>query len=202
MIVDGIVAHDVVLAGRTATQLLGRGDIIAPAVAPGRPLPLRTLYGIADATRVALLDDGFAAVARRWPAIAEALLGHAELQMGRVVVQQVISQLPRADQRIVALLWHLADHWGRRRGEGVLVPLTIDHEALGHLVGGRRPTISAALGRLAEQDLVARQPNGTWWLATASRELLDEDRAPTRTPRVRLLGARSIGQVDRLTVRR
>jgi hypothetical protein len=202
MIADGIVGHDLVLGDRTATHLLGPGDLLVPAVRPSRHLPLIKMYGIAEATRVAVLDGGFAAVVRKWPAIAGAMLGQAERQMERVAVQQLISQLPRADQRIVALLWHLAERWGRAEGDGVLVPLTVCHEAISHLVDGRRPTISAALGRLADQDLVTRLANGTWWLATASRALLDNNPMPAPTPRVHLLGSRTTTRVDRVPAAR
>lgn len=195
LIADGIVAHDLVLGGRTATHLLGRGDILVPAVRPSQLLPLTRMFGVADATRLAVLDASFDAVVRKWPAIAGALLGQVERQMERVAVQQLISQLPRADQRIVALLWHLADRWGRADGEGLRVPLTICHEAISHLVDGRRPTISAALGRLADQDLVTRLPNGTWWLATESRALLEDNRMPVPAPHVRLLGGRTTTRV-------
>ena len=189
MIADGIVAHDLVIAGRTATHLLGRGDILAPAVRPCRHLPVTRIFGLAEPTRVALLDESFAAVARRWPSIAEALVVHAERQMERVAVQQLISQLPRAEQRIVALLWHLSDRWGREESDGVVVPLMIGHEAMSHLVDGRRPTISAALANLADRNLVVRLANGTWWLSSASRAMLDHAATPAPTPSVRLLAA-------------
>jgi hypothetical protein len=189
MIADGIVAHDLAIAGRTATHLLGRGDILAPAVRPCRHLPVTRIFGVAEATRVALLDESYAAVARKWPSIAEAFVVHAERQMERVAVQQLISQLPRAEQRIVALLWHLSDRWGREESDGVVVPLMIGHEAISHLVDGRRSTISAALANLADQHLVVRLSNGTWWLSPASRDVLDHAPTPVPTPGIRLLAA-------------
>jgi len=196
MIADGIVAHDLTLAGRTATHLLGRGDVLVPAARPTRHLPLSRMFGIAAATHLALLDGGFGAVVRRWPAIAEALFALAERQMERVAVQQLISQLPRADQRIVALFWHLADRWGRDEDDGVVVPLMIDHETISHLVDGRRSTISTALGRLADQGLVNRLANGTWLLARSSQALLAEAAAPAPTSPVRLLGGRPSRPVE------
>jgi hypothetical protein len=36
LIVDGLVVREVVLGGRAATQLLGPGDLLAPAQPPGR----------------------------------------------------------------------------------------------------------------------------------------------------------------------
>ena len=115
-----------------------------------------------------MLDEAFHGVTRRWPSIATALLVHAERQLERVAVQQLISQLLRAEQRIVALFWHLADRWGRAEAHGVVLPLTVGHEAIGHLVGGRRPTVSRALGRLNDRRLIVRLANGTWLLDPSS----------------------------------
>ena len=190
MVADGLVAHDLALDGRVATHLLGRGDILAPGVWPCRRLPAERIFNVAEPTRLALLDETFLAVAQRWPSIAGALLVQAERQSERVAMHQLISQIPRADQRIVALLWHLADRWGRVEDVGVVVPLAMGHEAISRLVGGRRPTVSTALGRLAERKLVTRLANGTWLLAPESRALLDGSRLPAPTPEVRLLGVK------------
>jgi CRP-like cAMP-binding protein len=151
---------------------------------------LTRIFSMTDGTRLAVLDDRFEAAARRWPTIFRALCLQVEDQMERIAVQQLISQLPRAEQRIVALLWHLADRWGRTEPQGMVVPLTVGHEAISRLVGGRRSTVSAALGRLADQDLVTRLSNGTWLLAPASRELLDHSALPGPTPGIQLLGTR------------
>jgi CRP-like cAMP-binding protein len=113
-----------------------------------------------------------------------------EQQLERVAVQQLISQLPRAEQRIVALFWHLADRWGYEGPDGVVLPLTLSHEAISRLVGGRRSTVSAALGTLVSDGLVVRLANDTWLLAPASRVLLEPAGAPPeRRPGIRLLGA-------------
>ena len=188
MIVDGLIAHDLVLADRSATYLLGRGDLIAPAAATSSTLRVARLFTLADDTRLALLDETVPAVARRWPSIVGQLLLQAQRHAERVAVQQLISQLPRAEQRIVAIMWHLADRWGSPEPDGVLLPLTLGHEAISHLVGGRRPTVSAALGDLAARQLVVRLSNDTWWLAPQSRALLNRAPTPQPTPGVRLLG--------------
>jgi CRP/FNR family transcriptional regulator, cyclic AMP receptor protein len=191
IVTDGVIAHDLMLGGRPATYLIGPGDVLAPTVQATRYLAPTRLFTVTDLARLAILDESFYAVARTWPSIAGALLVQVEAQMERIAVQQLISQLPRADQRIVALLWHLADRWGRAEQDGVVVPLTVGHEALSRLVGGRRPTVSAALGRLADRGLVVRLANDTWLLSPASRALLDHAAAaPGPTPSVRLLGRR------------
>jgi hypothetical protein len=52
-------------------------------------------------------------------------------QSEHLAVHQVISQLPRADERILGLLWHLGDRWGREEPAGMVVPLAMGHEAIG-----------------------------------------------------------------------
>jgi hypothetical protein len=189
VIAEGMIAHDLVAGRRVAKHLLGPGDVLAPAVRAGRYLPLLRLFCVTDRARLAILDESFDAVVRRWPAIARALVVQVEEQMERVAVQQLISQLPRAEQRIVALLWHLADRWGHAEEDGVVLPLTLAHEAISRLVGGRRSTVSAALGTLASQGLVVRRANDTWLLSPASRELIEPPAALPRPPSIRLLGA-------------
>jgi CRP/FNR family transcriptional regulator, cyclic AMP receptor protein len=179
IVAAGLISHEFELGGRVATYLLGRGDIVAPGVWSSRRLPVRRMFSTADPVRLALLDAVLPALSRSWPSIAGALLVQAERQLEQVSINQLISQLPSADQRIVALLWHLADRWGRPDSRGVIVPLAIGHQAISHMVGGRRPTVSLALARLAERKLVTRRGNGTWLLAPESRSLLDA--APLRT---------------------
>lgn len=188
VVVSGLVAHDLALDGREATHLLGPGDLVAPGVWPCRQLPAVRLYTAADRTRLALLDQTFGAIAQRWPTIAGALLVQAERQAERVALQNVIGHLPRAEERIVGLLWHLADRWGKEHEGGMIVPLTLSHEAIGHLTGGRRSTISVALAGLAERELVVRLANGVWWIAADSLALLSPSPRATPTRGIHLLG--------------
>jgi CRP/FNR family transcriptional regulator, cyclic AMP receptor protein len=188
MIVDGLIAHELALEGRAATYLLGPGDLLAPTIRPSGLLPVSRSFGVADDASLAVLDEAIPAVAQRWPSIAGRLLVQAQRQLERLAVQQVISHLPRADHRIVAMLWHLAERWGSAVSDGVVVPLTLPHEVISRFVGGRRPTVSAALSALAGRGLVVRLPNGTWLLAPESRALLVAAPAPAPVARVHLRG--------------
>ena len=82
----------------------------------------------------------------------------------RLATTQAISQLNRVDRRLMALFRHLAERWGRMTSEGVAVPLTLSHRMLGQLIGARRPTVSTAIGDLAERDELVRRSDGTWLL--------------------------------------
>jgi hypothetical protein len=81
----------------------------------------------------------------------------------------MICQLPRVDDRLLAMMWLLAESWGRVTASGTLLPLQLTHSALGGLVGARRPTVTLALRGLTESGAVLRQPDG--WLLLKSPDV-------------------------------
>jgi hypothetical protein len=64
------------------------------------------------------------------------------------------------------MMWLLAESWGRVTPAGVTLPVVLTHEALGALIGARRPTVSLALAELMERGAVVRQRTG--WLLLES----------------------------------
>ena len=62
------------------------------------------------------------------------------------------------------MLRHIAERTGRVTAEGTIIPVRLTHEALGKLVGARRPTVSLAMKELAADGRLRRQPDGTWLL--------------------------------------
>jgi CRP-like cAMP-binding protein len=81
-----------------------------------------------------------------------------------LAVQLAISQARRADVRVMALFWHLADRWGRVTPEGVVVDLDLTHSLLSRLTCLRRPTVSVTLKRLRESQQLIGRSGGTWLL--------------------------------------
>ena len=77
---------------------------------------------------------------------------------------QAIAHLKRIDDRLLALLWCLAERWGRVSPDGVVVALRLPHRTLGSLVGARRPSVPTALGQLMARGEVERRPDGGWLL--------------------------------------
>ena len=82
----------------------------------------------------------------------------------RLATTHAISHLNSVERRVCALLWHLAERWGRVTRDGIVVPLTLSHRLLGELVGARRPTVSTALAALERQGKVRRREDATWLL--------------------------------------
>lgn len=173
VVVDGLLMREVQLAGRAAASVYGPRDVFGPRELDD-PLPASgTTFTALTPARLAVLDDRFLLSARRWPRLVSRLVQALSEQLGRACVRQAVSQLPRAEQRVVALFWLLAESWGRMRPDGVVIDLPLTHEALGKLVGARRPTMSLALGLLAEENYLRRYNGGGWLLSRDSLELLD-----------------------------
>ena len=162
LLIDGIVALDVEVGDRTASELVGAGDLLAPWTKEGDVVLLasETRSRALVTTRIAVLDAEFAERIRPWPQILHALLRRSVRRAMRLDVQRAATCHPRADVRIALLLWHLAERWGIVELDGILVPLPLTHRLIGQLVGAERPSVSHALGRLSSAGLVTRKPSG------------------------------------------
>ena len=114
--------------------------------------------------RVAMIDERAALALAAYPEISAVVLERVERRAYRLARAQAIVALNRVDRRVLTMLWHLAERWGRMTAEGVLLPLNISHRLLGQLVGARRPTVSTAAGELERQGLVHRRTDGAWLL--------------------------------------
>jgi CRP/FNR family cyclic AMP-dependent transcriptional regulator len=169
LVVDGILAREVLVSDTVSTELLGPGDVVRPWRLREDSVLLRhqIRWNVLSRSRIALLDRRFAVELSRLPEVSVALVDRVTERALRLSVTQAISQLNRVDRRLLALFWHLAERWGRMTGEGVALPMTLSHRMLGQLVGARRPTVSTALGELTKHGELRRRDDGTWLLTGA-----------------------------------
>src|SRR5919197_1066233 len=65
---------------------------------------------------------------------------------------------------LLALMWCLAERWGRVVPGGVVVSLRLPHRTLAGMVGARRPSVTTALGQLMARGDIERRPDGGWLL--------------------------------------
>ena len=186
LLLDGVVAREVIVADHVSAELLGPGDLLRPwqtaeqqpPAARRRPV-VRPLALVVRGPRPPLRGE-----LARWPEVTAALFDRLSERSLRLATTQAISQLTRVDRRLKALLWHLAERWGRVSGDGVVVPLALTHRILGQLVGARRPTVSTALGELAERGELTRRVDGSWVLrgSPPDASALGRRRAAGRPP--------------------
>src|SRR5947209_8650618 len=164
LMLEGLVVRHVGVAGRYGAELLGEGDLLCPwQWELGMPSLPRTSYGrVLQPCRVAILDLEFLRCVGRYPQVVSNLFTRALQRARHVGVNMAIVQQPRIDIRLHMLFWELADRWGVVRQDGVHVPVALTHSTLADLVAARRPTVTKALGELAERGAVAW--TGQEWL--------------------------------------
>jgi CRP/FNR family transcriptional regulator, cyclic AMP receptor protein len=164
LLLDGLVVRRVGRTGRYGAELLGPGDLMRPWQSDGEDvtLPFHTDFRVIEQTLVAMLDLRFAARAATYPEVGSALIGRAMQRSRTLAVNMAIAHYPRIDRRLLMLMWHLADRWGRVTPDGVRIPLRLTHQLLADLVASRRPSVTTALTQLGREGHISRV--GDAWL--------------------------------------
>ena len=166
LILDGLLARTVELGNRSCAELLGPGDFLRPwvLVAAYSSIPLESHWTVVDPVRVAVLDRSFAGRMSPYPEVVGAILDRVMVRSRWLVFHLAVCRLKRIETRLLVVLWHFADRWGRVRRDGVSVPIRVTHQLLSSVIGAQRPTVTTALGELRRRGLVERLPDGTWLL--------------------------------------
>ncbi len=166
LVVDGLLVRTLQLVGRDCSEIVGPGDLLRPwdGDDPADSVSARCRWRVLAPTTLASLDAEFAARTARWPTIAAALLARSARHCRSLVHQATIAHVRSADARVLLVLWHLADRWGRVTPRGVVVPVPLTHQLLAELTCLQRPTVSSSVGQLARQGQVSRVPGSGWIL--------------------------------------
>lgn len=174
LVLGGMLLQSIRIGQHAGLRLLGPGDILSFAETPPSILVLDEECRATVPTRLALLGRDMLVAGRRWPWLIAGLHTRMAEQVERLTAQLVVCQLPRVDDRLLAMLWLLAESWGQVTPSGTVVPIELTHSALGGLIGARRPTVTLALSELTERGAIMRQSDG--WL------LLEAPGAPDEAP--------------------
>src|SRR4051812_11916311 len=162
---DGLLVREVAVGPTASAELLGPGDVILLPPADEHLLdPSATCWTVLHGGSVAWLNAPLEAVGREAPRLAANLLCRAQRRIDHLAFCQSVTQLKRIDDRVLAMLWHLAERWGRGPSSGVVVELSLTHRALGRLIGAQRPWVTPAIGVLARRGELERTSAGGWRL--------------------------------------
>ncbi len=166
LLARGVVARDVTLAGRSCTELLGPGDLLRPWVWDEEPATLVSgiTWEVVVPGEIVVLGVPTATRMQAWPGLQAELLDRTVRRSMSLAVHLAIGRLAGIDQRLLALLWHLADRWGSVRADHVLLELPLTHELLGRVAGAGRSSVTAALRRLVSRGELRRAPGRSWML--------------------------------------
>ena len=175
VILDGLLVREATVGEHPCAELLGPGDFFHAGPEPDTDelLPRRVEWTVLAPSRVAPLDADFVASAALWPEVLTTLLDRAGRRADRLAVLQAITHLTRVDDRLHALLWYLAERWGRVGPDGVTLALRLPHRTLAGMVGARRPSVTTALGQLMARGDVERRADGAWMLRGGPPEAPD-----------------------------
>lgn len=208
IVVDGFLSAVTELGGQLTEQILGPGDIVQ-TVRPDAfaTLPVTRRHRALTEARLAVMDRRFIAAVRRWPGLLLGLHDQLRVQQRELSLQVSIGHLRRGEDRLLAILWQLAERWGRVSMDGVVVPLRLRHNELGRMAGASRPTTSLAMAALEERGSIRRGDDGRLVLEPESwQQLAGAGHAPPcdrprrrATPAPVHLTAEASGQVPRVT---
>ena len=165
LVLEGFLVRQVNVIGRPPAELIGPGDLLHPWEPDHtEPFVAGARWDVLEPARVAVLDRRFAAVVGRWPDVVAALVGRAIARSRSLLFNLAIGQLVGIDIRLLVLLWHIAERWGKRdplnAGGGVVVPVRLTHQLLAGLISAQRPTVTSALADLTARGLISRTSDG------------------------------------------
>lgn len=163
LVLDGLVTRQVVVGEATCAELLGACDVLRPwtELETGfASIPSESRWQVIQPTRLAALDSRFAREAARFPDLMAAIVDRCVQRARWLAFHLAVCHIVGVEVRLMIVLWHFADRWGRVTPVGVKLPLPLSHGLLAGIVGARRPTVSTALGGLREQGLVERADGG------------------------------------------
>jgi len=162
LVADGLLALQTSIDERTTLELVGRGDLLQPWVKLGAEAmtPPEAQWHILEPSEVILLDRGFAAAAAEWPEVIAALMHRLVVRSRRLCYQLAVNASPRVEDRVLYMLWALADRWGRVTQSGVVLTLNLTHQRIAELVCAQRPSISTALNRLRDEGRLSYSRSG------------------------------------------
>lgn len=164
LILDGVLVRTVRVGQQRRSELLGDGDLICPfdleqAVAT---VDFTVEWEVLQSARLGMLDDAFLTAASRWPQISIALILRGVRRSQRLALQLAIADLRRIDDRMITLLLHLGDRWGRMTPDGIHIPLRLTHDLIAQLLGAQRPTVTTSLNDLERSGRLLRRSDRTW----------------------------------------
>jgi hypothetical protein len=161
LVLSGLLVRRVGAEGRYGAELLGPGDLLRPWEHDGEDvtLPFDTGFRVIERLHLAVLDPKATARMAPYPEVMAALVGRAMQRARHLAIYMAIVHYPRIDRRLLLLLWHLADRWGRVTPDGIRIPLRLTHTLLADLVASRRPSVTTALAQLEHEGHLVRDDN-------------------------------------------
>jgi CRP/FNR family cyclic AMP-dependent transcriptional regulator len=166
LVVSGLLIRRVRVVRQAGVELLGPGDVVRPWQIRDdhASVPAAAEWRVCETARLAVIDEEVQTSLMRFPSVMRQLFARMVQRSNTLALYLALAQLPRVEDRLVVLFWHLADRFGRVEPCGVVVPVRLSHTTLAELVYARRPSVSTALRNLAHRGVVERDRGRGWVL--------------------------------------
>jgi CRP/FNR family cyclic AMP-dependent transcriptional regulator len=163
LIAEGLLVRRVEVAQGSSVELLGSGDLLRPWQEDASSF-CSASWEVLERSTLLALGPGFTRGLAQWPTVA-ANLAMCGLRRSRALAADAaIASIVGIDERLLIMLWHLAERWGGPSAEGIRLSIRIPHRLLAEMVGARRPSITSALAQLQETGRLDSGPDGGWIL--------------------------------------
>ena len=175
LVIKGVLTRQTSLGDRGMIELILSGDVLSPWPRSATATQTETHLTASGEVQLAVLDQTFVKAAAVWPSLIIVIQRRLADQHHRLATHGAICQLPRVEQRVLAIMWLLAARTGTALGTEL--SLTLTHDALARLTGSRRPTVSLALKRLRDRGYLEGRDNGVWLLPRVPARLMFDRRS-------------------------
>lgn len=163
LIAAGLVVRRVEIGSGSSIELLGDGDLLRPWQEETSAFSTAS-WEVLERATVLALGPGLARDAGQWPAIVSNLVARGVRRSRAMAADAAIASIVGLEERLLILLWKLAETWGETRGDGVHITIRLPHRLLAELVGARRPSVTSALSELQQSGRLVLTSRGCWIL--------------------------------------
>lgn len=166
LITDGLLVRKMTVGDRTCAELLGPGDVTQPwlRTGPDSSVGTEVNWQVARPLVMALLDRGFMSRVARWPELPAAVARRLMLRVYWLSFHLAVCHMRRVDDRLLLVLWHFADRWGKVTPKGIQIDIPLTHRLLALVVGAHRPSVTAGVRDLVAAGQIEPQPGSRWLL--------------------------------------
>ena len=163
LVVEGFLVRRVrVREGRSA-ELLGPGDLLRPWQEDASSF-CEASWEVLEPATIVFLEPPLARQLGHWPALLANVVGRSLRRARWLAADTAVADIVGVEDRLMLLLWQLAENWGRTSPGGIRLELDLPHRVLGELIGARRPTVTSALSALQEKGRLERGDGRSWKL--------------------------------------
>ena len=163
LVVRGLIVRRVEVAEGSSVELLGEGDLLRPWQEDASSFCAAS-WDVLERATLAVLGPGFVRGLGQWPAIAANIAARGIRRSRALAADSAIASIVGVEERLLLLLWHIAERWGEARKDGIHISIRLPHRLLAELVGARRPSVTSALSGLQEAGRLDSIASGRWVL--------------------------------------